>query len=71
MNKKETKMQNNELKSALKEKSHEEIEQLADEEKREFIKKFGKYAASAPVGMFVLMSMGSSKAHAGSDTGPS
>jgi len=32
------------------------------------MKKFGKYAASAPVGMFVLMTAGTSKAHAGSDT---
>jgi len=70
MKKKEIKMQHKELKSTLKEKSHEEIGQLADEQKREFMKKFGKYATSAPVGMFVLMSMGSSKAHAGSDTGP-
>lgn len=51
-------------------KTEEEIQEVADEQKREFIKKFGKYATSAPVGMFVLMTMGASKAHAGSDTGP-
>lgn len=47
----------------------EKIEKKADEQKREFIKKFGKFASSAPVGMFVLMTMGTSKAHAGSDGG--
>ncbi len=50
-----------------KELSQEELEQLADETKREFIKKFGKYAVSAPSGMFLLMSLGTSKAHASSD----
>ncbi len=56
-------------KEMSKENSIEKIEKKADEQKREFIKKFGKFATSAPVGMFVLMTMGSSKAHAGSDTG--
>jgi len=31
-------------------------ELTAEELKREFIKKFGKYALSAPVGVFLLMS---------------
>lgn len=63
-------MKTTESKSIQEEKSQEEIEQLGDAQKREFIKKFGRYAASAPAGAFVLMTMGSSKAHAGSDTGP-
>ena len=50
--------------------SHEEITEIADETKREFIKKFGKYAASAPLAGIVLMTVGTSKAHADSDTGP-
>lgn len=36
----------------------------ADLKKREFMKKFGKYAASAPVAGFALMTLGSSKAAA-------
>ena len=48
--------------------TQEQIMEVADKDKREFIKKFGNFAASAPVGMFVLMTMGTSKAHAGSDT---
>ena len=35
-----------------------------DEAKREFMKKFGKYAATAPVGMYLLMSPTASKAQA-------
>ncbi len=54
-----------------KELSQEELEQLADATKREFIKKFGRYAVSAPSGMFLLMSLGTSKAHASSDLGDS
>ena len=50
--------------------SHEEITKIVDETKREFIKKFGKYAASAPLAGIVLMTVGTSKAHASSDTGP-
>ena len=44
------------------------IVEVADKQKREFIKRFGKYATSAPVGMFVLMTSGTSRAHTGSDT---
>jgi len=53
-----------------KEKTQEEILEIADETKREFIKKFGRYASSAPLMGVVLMTMGTSKAHAGSDSGP-
>jgi len=55
------------------EKSQKEIQQIADETKREFIKRFGKYAASAPLMGVILMTAGTSKAHAGSnsDEGPS
>ena len=35
-----------------------------DEAKREFMKKFGKYAATAPLGMYLLMGPGASKAQA-------
>ncbi len=35
-----------------------------DQTKREFMKKFGKYAAVAPVGMYLLMGPGASKAQA-------
>ena len=45
-------------------KKKDEIEETPDEMKREFIKKFGKLAASAPVGMFMLMGPGASKAAA-------
>jgi len=37
-------------------------ENLADAKKREFIKKFGKYAATAPLAGFALMTATSSKA---------
>ncbi len=40
-----------------------EVENV-DEAKREFMKKFGKYAATAPVGMYLLMGAGASKAQA-------
>jgi len=53
-----------------KEKSREEIEEIADKTKREFIKRFGKYAASAPLMGVIVMTAGTSKAQAGSDTGP-
>ena len=33
----------------------EEIEQIADATKRDFIKKFGSYAASAPLAGYILM----------------
>lgn len=52
------------------EQSLTEINEVADKTKREFIKKFGKFAATAPLGMFILMSAGTSRAHAGSDAGP-
>ena len=63
----------NEKKQQKSEQTQEEIMQVADETKREFIKKFGKYASSAPLMGVVLMTAGTSKAHAGSsasDTGP-
>ena len=50
--------------------SQEEISKIADETKREFIKKFGKYAASAPIAGIILMTAGTSKAQASSDSGP-
>ena len=55
-----------------KEKTTEEIVEIADKSKREFIKKFGKYASSAPLMGVILMTAGTSKAHAGSnsDVGP-
>ena len=57
-------------KKDTKEISQEEIVELADKTKREFIEKFGKYAISAPLAGIILMTAGTSKAHAGSDTGP-
>ena len=45
-------------------KKKKECEQSPDEMKREFMKKFGKLAAAAPVGMFMLMGPGASKAAA-------
>ncbi|WP_456452204.1 hypothetical protein [Hydrogenimonas sp.] len=35
-----------------------------DAAKRDFMKKFGKYAATAPLGMYLLMGPGASKAQA-------
>ena len=40
----------------------QDIEVVADETKREFMKKFGKYAASAPLAGFILMTPSSSQA---------
>ncbi len=40
-----------------------------DEAKREFMKKFGKYAATAPLGMYLLMTPSSSKAQASGSCG--
>lgn len=51
-----------------KELENKELYEIADKEKREFIKKFGGFATTAPIGMFLVMSAGTSKAHAGSDT---
>ena len=48
---------------------NENINKVADEKKREFMKKFGKYAASAPVAGFALMTLGSSKAAASNEWG--
>ncbi len=45
-------------------KKKKECEQTPDEMKREFMKKFGKLVAVAPVGMFMLMGPGASKAQA-------
>ena len=39
-----------------------------DVQKREFMKRFGKYAASAPLGMYLLMGPGASKAQASGST---
>jgi len=47
-------------------KVQESTQEIADAKKREFIKKFGKYAASAPVAGFAMMTLGSSKAAASS-----
>jgi len=41
-------------------------DKVADETKREFMKKYGKFAATAPAMGFLLMTLGTSKAHAGS-----
>ena len=43
-------------------------ENEVDEAKREFMKKFGKYAATAPLGMYLLMGPGASKAQASGST---
>jgi len=40
------------------------ITREVDEQKREFMKKFGTYAAAAPLGMYLLMGPGASKAQA-------
>ncbi len=40
------------------------IEKEVDEAKREFMIKYGKYAATAPLGMYLLMGPGASKAQA-------
>jgi len=55
-----------------KEKTQEEILEKADETKREFIKKFGKYAASAPLMGIILMTPETSRAQgtSNSDLGP-
>ena len=39
-----------------------DFEKVADKKKREFMKKYGKLAASAPVMGFLLMTPGTSKA---------
>ncbi len=55
-------------------KSCENVTEIVDNEevdqaKREFMKKFGKYAAVAPVGMYMLMGPGASKAQASATVG--
>jgi len=65
-----TKYKGKKVKKIDEKKTTTDIIKVADETKREFIKKFGKYAASAPLAGIVLMTAGTSKAHAGSDTGP-
>ncbi|WP_457595987.1 hypothetical protein [Hydrogenimonas sp.] len=40
-----------------------------DEAKREFMTKFGKYAATAPLGMYLLMGPGASRAQASGSAG--
>ena len=65
-----TKYKGKKVKKIDKKTTTQDIMKVADETKREFIKKFGKYAASAPLAGIVLMTAGTSKAHAGSDTGP-
>jgi len=52
------------------ERSEVDFEEVADEKKREFMKKYGKFAATAPAMGFLLMTLGTSKAHAGSDGAP-
>ena len=42
-------------------KVEENIKKIADETKRDFMKKFGKFAASVPTAGFVLMTMGTSQ----------
>jgi hypothetical protein len=46
----------------------EEESTEVDASKREFMKKFGKYAATAPLGMYLLMGPGASKAQASGST---
>ena len=41
-----------------------ERNEVVDAKKREFMKKFGSYAATAPLGMYLLMGPGASKAQA-------
>ena len=54
------------------EKTQKDILKVADETKREFIKKFGKYAASAPIMGIILMTPETSQAQitSNSDNGP-
>ena len=51
------------------ENSNVDFEEVADKQKREFMKKYGRFAATAPAMGFLLMTLGTSKAHAGSDGG--
>ena len=55
------------MKKENEELSQEDLDKVENDTRREFIKKFGKYAVSAPTGVFLLMSLGTSKAHAESD----
>ena len=46
------------------ERVEKDLEKEVDEAKREFMIKYGKYAATAPLGMYLLMGPGASKAQA-------
>jgi len=48
-------------------KTKEELE--IDSKKREFIKKFGSYAATAPIGMYMLMTPSTASAQSSSNNG--
>ena len=50
--------------SELKKSMDPTVTKEVDEQKREFMKKFGSYAAAAPLGMYLLMGPGASKAQA-------
>lgn len=45
-------------------------EMMPDELKRDFLRRFGKYAATTPAAVFVLMSTHSSRAVGASDGAP-
>ncbi len=46
------------------ERSNQTVEREIDEAKRSFIMKYGKFAATAPLGMYLLMGPGASRAQA-------
>jgi len=60
-------MEEKNLKVERRQEENVNFKEVADEKKREFMKKYGKFAATAPAMGFLLMTMGTSKAHAGSD----
>ena len=51
------------------EKNNETLENEIDEAKRDFMIKYGKFAATAPLGMYLLMGPGASKAQASGSCG--
>ena len=51
------------------EKNNETVENEIDEAKRDFMIKYGKFAATAPLGMYLLMGPGASKAQASGSCG--
>ncbi len=51
------------------EKNNETVESEIDEAKRDFMIKYGKFAATAPLGMYLLMGPGASKAQASGSCG--